>query len=323
MNAVKCTKYGSPDVLQLVEVDKPTPGNNEVLIRIYATVASPPDCAMRMGKPYLIRFFSGFLKPKNILGDVLAGEIEAIGKNVTKFKKGDRVYGSSDAGWGSYAQYICLRENGSLALKPENFDYGDSAAFSEGALTSLPFLRDKANIKKGQSILIIGASGSVGTTAVQLAKYFGAEVTGVCSSSNLELVKSLGADTTIDYTKKDFTGNGQTYDIIFDAVGKSSFSRCKKSLKQNGVYLSTNISLKIMLQMLWTAKIGSRKAIFAATGLRPSDEKSKDLNILKLLAETGKIKPPIDRTYSLEQIAEAHEYVESGHKKGNVVITIK
>jgi NADPH:quinone reductase-like Zn-dependent oxidoreductase len=216
-----------------------------------------------------------------------------------------------------------MPEDGALAIKPANLTCGDAAAVCVGALTALPFLRDQANIQSGQKVLIHGASGSVGTFAVQLAKYFGAEVTGVCSTTNLELVKSLGADKVIDYTKEDFTKNGQTYDIIFDTVGKSSFSRCKRSLKQRGVYLSTVPTPAIMLQMLWTSMFGSKKAMFTATGLRPSSEKTKDLTFLKKLIETGKIKPAIDRRYPLEQIAEAHSYVEKGHKKGNVVITLE
>lgn len=325
MKAIVYTKYGPPDVLQLKGLAKPDPKDNEVLIRIYATTVTAEDCAFRKGDPFMARLAvtGGFTKPtKTILGTQLAGEIVAVGKDVRRFKKGDQVYAALGAGLGAYAEYICLSESGALAIKPANMTYEQAAAVPSGALTALPFLREAANIQKGQKILINGASGSVGTYAVQLAKYFGAEVTGVCSSTNLELVKSLGADKVIDYTKEDFTKSHQTYDAIFDAIGKSSFSDCKRSLKPRGIYLSTVPTPAIMFQMFWTSKIGSQKAIFVATGLRASGEKTKDLTFLKELIEDGKLKPVIDRSYPLEQIVEAHSYVDKGHKKGNVVITI-
>ena len=323
MKVIICTKYGSPDVLQLKEVEKPTPKDNEVLIRIFAAIVSPSDCVFRKGEPFIARFFSGLIRPKNsIPGEMLAGEIEAVGKDVKLFKKGDQVFGSTGMSLGAYAEYICLPEEGVLTIKPANLTYEDAATVCDGALTALPFLRDKGNIQSGQKVLINGASGSVGTAAVQLAKYYGAEVTGVCSTANLELVKSLGADKVIDYTKEDFTQSGETYDVIFDAVGKSLFTRCKSSLTQRGVYLTTVPTLVIMLQMLWTSKIGNKRAIIAFTGLRPAREKTKDLIFLKELVEAGKIKSVIDRRYPLEQTAEAHRYVETGHKKGNVVITL-
>lgn len=323
MRAIVYTRYGPPDVLKLKEVDKPTVKDNEVLIRIYATVVTPSDSAGRKGDPFIIRFFTGLRRPKNtILGSELAGEIEAVGKGVKLFKKGDQVFGGSGTSFGAHAEFICLPEDGTLAIKPANMTYDEAAAISDGALTALPFLRDKANIQSGQKVLINGASGSVGTSAVQLAKYLGAEVTGVCSTTNLELVKSLGADKVIDYTREDFTKTGQTYDIIFDAVGKSSFSRCKRSLKQGGVYLLTVPTLAIFLQTLWTSKIGSKKAMIAFTGLRSSSEKTKDLILIKELVEAGKIKSVIDRRYPLEQTADAYTYVDTGHKKGSVVITL-
>jgi NADPH:quinone reductase-like Zn-dependent oxidoreductase len=316
MKAIVYTKFGPPDVLHLQEVEKPSPKANEVLIKIYATTVVKEDPDMRASPGY-----NGLLKPRNpILGQELAGEVESIGKNVTRFKPGDQVFGIDS--FGAYAEYKCMPENGALAIKPANLSYEDAASLPNGALTALPFLRDKGNIRSEQTVLIYGASGSVGSVAVQMAKYYGAEVTGVCSTTNLEWVKSLGVDQVIDYTKEDFTENGKTYDIIFDTIGKSSFSECKGSLTDEGIYLATVPTPVIMLQALWTAKSGSKKVKFAATGLRPSSEKIKDLVFLSELIEAGKIIPVIDRCYPLEQIAEAHQYVETGHKKGNVVITV-
>jgi len=272
--------------------------------------------AARKGKPSIVRLFTGLMRPKKpILGVELGGEIEAVGKDVKLFKEGDQVFGYS--GFGGNAEYTCLPEDGQLAKKPANMTYGEAAASCDGVLTALPFLRDKGNIQSGQKVLINGASGSIGSFAVQLAKYYGAEVTGVCSTANLELVRSLGADKVIDYTKEDFTESGETYDIVFDTVAKSSFSRCKRSLKQNGVYLSTIPTLGILLP-----KIGSKKAIFHAAGLRPPSERRKDLVFVKELIEAGKLRAAIDRSYPLERIVEAHRYVDKGHKKGNVVITV-
>jgi len=321
MKAVIATKYGPPDVLQLQEVEKPIPKDNEVLIKIYATTVNATDPMGRAGKPFMARLVPlSLTKPKNpILGGEFAGEIEAVGKSVTLYKEGDQVYGCRMES-GTHAEYVCMPEKKVLAIKPANMTYEEAAAIPGGALTALIFLRDKGNIQSGQKVLINGASGSVGTAAVQLAKYFGAEVTGVCSTTNLELVESLGADKVIDYTKEDFTKTGQTYDIIFDTVSKSSFPRCKGALKQKGVYLVTIPWPIILLQMLWTSMVGSKKAIFAATSFKFSTE---DLSSIKELIEAGKIKSVIDKTYPLEQMAEAHRYVEKGHKKGNVVITIE
>jgi len=320
MKAIVYTEYGPPDVLQLKEVDKPVPRDQEVLVKIHATTVTTAGLATRKGEPLAIRFTgTGLRRPKNpILGVELAGEIEAVGKAVQLFKEGDQVFGYS--GSGAYAEYICLSEDGVLAMKPANITYEEAAAACDGVLTALPFLRDGGNIQSGHKVLINGASGSIGTFAVQLAKYFGAEVTGVCSTTNLEMVRSLGADRVIDYTKEDFTKSGQTYDIIFDTVAKSSFSRCEGSLKQGGVYLTTFPAPATLFQMLWTSKFGGKKAVFAATGLRPPDEKTKDLLFLKELFEAGKIRSVIDRRYPLDQMVEAHRYVEKGHKKGNVVI---
>ena len=289
MKAVICEKYGAPEVLRIKEVEKPVPKDNEILIIIRATVTALPDCAFRKGSPFISRLFTGLTRPKYILGDVLSGVVEATGKDVKHFKNGDEIYGSSGTNFGTNAEYIVLSEDEAVTIKPINVSFGKAAAISEGALTALPFLRDSGNIKSksGQKILINGASGGVGVYALQLAKYFGAEVTGVCSSNNLELVKSLGADYVIDYTKEDFTKTSDTYDIIFDAVGKSSFSKCKNALKSNGVYLSTIPTLTLMYQMLLTSSSKKQKAIFSATGLRKTIEKKNDLIFLKELIEAG------------------------------------
>jgi NADPH:quinone reductase-like Zn-dependent oxidoreductase len=327
MKAIVCTKYGPPEVLQLKEVETPTPKNNEVLIRVYAATVAAEDPMMRSFKfPPLfwlpLRIIFGLIKPrKKILGSELAGEIESVGKEVKLFRKGDQVFGSDIKGLGAYAEYKCMSEDSVLAIKPANISYEEAAPVC-GALAALNILRDKANIQSGQKVLINGASGSIGTAAVQIARYFGAEVTGVCSTTNLELVKSLGADKVIDYTKEDFTESDDTYDVIFDTVSKSSFSRCKGSLTDEGVYFSAVPGLLILLQMLWTSKIGSKKAKFSATGLRPVRERLIFLKELIKLIEAGKIKSVIDRCYPMEQIAEAHRYVEKGHKKGNVIITL-
>lgn len=321
MKAIIVEKYGPPEVLALREIKKPAVKDSEVLIRIAATVAAPPDCAFRKGQPFLFRFFTGLAKPKHIPGDVLSGEIEETGPNVSLFKKGDRVYGSSGTNFGANAEYIALPEKEALAAKPDNISHAEAACISEGALTALPFLRDAGKIKAGQKVLINGASGGVGVYAVQLAKYFGAEVTGVCGVSNRELVMGLGADKAVDYTKEDFTETGDTYDIIFDAVGKSSFSHCKKALSPGGIYLSTVPTLSLLAQMLLTSKSCRSKAVFTSTGLRKPEEKKEDLIFLKRLIETGKIKPVVDRIYSLERMADAHRYVETGHKKGSVAVT--
>jgi NADPH:quinone reductase-like Zn-dependent oxidoreductase len=316
MKAIIYAKFGPPEVLQLQNVKKPTPKDNDVLVKIYATsvVKEDPDFRASPG-------FNGFLKPRNpILGQELAGVIEEVGSHVTQFRPGDQVYGIG--AFGAYAEYKCLPEDGALAIKPVNMSFLEAASVPNGALTALPFLRDKACVQPGQSVLIYGASGSVGAAAVQLARYYGAESTGVCSTSNLEWVKVLGAQQVIDYTREDFTKNGKAYDIIFDTVGKLPFSRCRSSLSKQGVFLTTGIMFENMLQVLGTSRTGGRKAMFAATGLRPAREKAKDLVFLRELIEAGKLKAVIDRCFSLEEIAEAHRYVEKGHKKGNVVITV-
>jgi NADPH2:quinone reductase len=320
MKAILCTKYGPPEVLQLKEVEKPVPKDNEVLIKIYATTVTSPDGLMRSGESLLGRMILGLKKPREkyrILGLELAGEVEAVGKNVKRFREGDQVYGFTGFSPGAYAEYKCMSEAGSLAVKPSNMTYEEAASIVDGATTALFFLKNKAHIKKGEKVLINGASGSMGTAAVQLAKYFGAEVTGVCSSANVELVKSLGADKVIDYTKEDFTKNGKTYDIIFDVISKSSFLQCKSSLKEKGRYIVTIQGLIPVVQTLWTRVTGNKRVIFTW-----SIDKAEALVFLRELIEAGKFKAVIDRCYPLEQIAEAHRYVDLGHKKGNVVITV-
>jgi NADPH:quinone reductase-like Zn-dependent oxidoreductase len=325
MKAIVYTEYGPADVLHLQEVEKPAPKDHEVLIKVHAATVTTGDCNVRgftfvpPGFGPLPRLMFGLKKPKiAILGTELAGEVEAIGEAVTLFKKGDQVFGIGSDRFGAYAEYACRPEKGALAIKPANLTYEEAAALPFGAGTALYFLRDMAKIKRGQKVLVNGASGGVGVYAVQLARHYGAEVTGVCSTANVELVKSLGADKVIDYTREDFTQNGETYDVIVDiVVGKTSFSRYKNSLKPKGLYLAVAGGLQEGVQMLWTSITGGKKVIFVS-----STERKEDLVFLKDLVEAGKLKPVIDRRYPLEQTAEAHRYVDTGHKKGSVVITV-
>jgi len=320
MKAIVCTSYGSPEVLELKEVEKPAPNVKEILIKVYASTVTAGDVRLRSftWAPWFWlpgRIMYGFRKPRrNIPGNELAGEIESVGKNVTQFSTGEQIFGIIwETSFGlANAEYICLPEK-CVTLKPINMTYEEAAAVSIGGLTALVLLR-KGKIQSGQKVLILGASGSVGTFAVQLARYYGAEVTGVCSTTNIEMVKSLGAHKVIDYTKDDFRKNNQTYDLIFDAVMKTSFSKCKSSLVPKGVFITVDFPI---LQALWTSIAGGKKVVFGIA------TKIEDLNFLRELIEAGKIKSVIDKCYPLEQTAEAHGYVEKGHKKGNVVITVE
>jgi len=327
MKAIVWTEYGPPDVLQLKEVEKPTPKEDEVLIRIVATTVTAGDCEQRSLKLPIwyrlpMRAYVGFKRPERItiLGMDLAGEIEAVGKDIKRFKNGDQVFGSSGLGFGANAEFICLPEEpeeGALAIKPANMTYEQAAAVPVGGLEALCFLR-QGNVHSGQKVLINGAGGTIGTFAVQLARYFEAEVTGVDSTGKLDMLRSIGADQVIDFTQEDFTTGGEIYDFILDVVGKSSFSGSIRSLKQNGRYLIANPGLSQMVRGRWTSMTSSKKVIFGA-----AYPKTEDLIYLKELIEAGKIKSVIDRRYPLEQIPEAHRYVETGGKKGHVVITVE
>jgi NADPH:quinone reductase-like Zn-dependent oxidoreductase len=323
MKAIVCTKYGPPDVLQLKELQKPTPKDNEVLVRVHAATVTMGDCELRSLKlPLLWKLFVriefGFRAPrKKILGQELAGEIESVGKDVRLFRKGDQVFAFTGLRLGAYAEYNCLPEKGLMAIKPANMSFEEAATVPVGGLHACYFLR-KANVQSGQKVLINGAGGSIGTIAVQLAKSFGAEVTGVDSTRKLDMLRSIGADKAIDYTQEDFTKNGESYDVIFDAVGKSPYSRCIKSLKEKGFYLLGNPGLSQPVRGVWTSKTSGKKVIGGTISY-----KTEDLVFLKELIEAGKIRSVIDRRYPLEQTAEAHRYVDTGQKAGNVVITVE
>lgn len=319
MKAIVNTEYGTPEVLKLMEVEKPTPKNNEVLIKIRATTVNRTDCGFRKPEYFIVRLISGLFRPKKtILGSEFAGEIEAVGKDVKTFNLGDQVFGLSTYNFGTHAEYICIPEKKSITTKPTNMTYEEAAAVCDGLMLGINFIK-KIDFTRPQKILINGASGSIGSACVQLARYYGAEITAVCNTKNLELVKSLGANEVIDYTAEDFTENGQLYDFILDTVGKSSFFRCKKLLKPGGVYISSELgymSQNIYLT-LWTSIFVGKKVKFPI----PTDSK-KDMIFFKELIEAGNYKAVIDRKYSLEQIIEATKYVETGEKTGNVVITL-
>jgi NADPH:quinone reductase-like Zn-dependent oxidoreductase len=322
MKAMVCTKYGSPDVLQLREVEKPVPTSNEVLIKVHAATVTTASVIGRTGKPYFVRLFFGFSKPRNpILGQELAGEIEAIGSDVKSFEIGDKVFGMTGTALGAHAQYKCMNENSALTSMPRNAAFDDAAAIVEGGLTALNFLKHKAGIQEGPHVVIYGASGSVGTASIQVAKAFGTTVTAICSGANFDLVKSLGADFAIDYRQENFTENGSTYDIIFDTVGKLSFSRCKNSLTPTGIYLDAG-DIGTIIPMMWTSLFGGRKAILTTTYTRSAEANLADLETLKRLFERGSIRAVIDRQYPLDDLANAYRYVDTGRKKGSLVINI-
>ena len=323
MKAVVCTKYGPPDVLQLKEVAKPVPKDNEVLIKVYATTVNRTDCATLRAKPFFARLFTGIFKPKKqIPGTEFAGKIEAVGKNVTSLKAGDKVFGFDDQGLGAHAQYITITEDKALTTIPRNITYEQAAASTEGAHYAYNFI-NKVDIKSGQKVLVNGATGAIGSAAVQLLKYFDVNVTAVCNTKNIELVKSLGANKVIDYTKEDFTKDEEKYNFVFDTVGKSSFAKCKPLLQSSGIYISSdlghlaqNVFLPLITPII-KPLIGNKKTVFPF----PTDTKRTVLLIKKLIEE-GKFIAVIDRKYPLEQIIEAYKYVETGQKTGNVVITL-
>lgn len=325
MKAIVWTKYGPPDVLQLQEVAKPTPTDTQILIKIHAATVLSADSDLRGLKVHLalrlpLRLILGLRKPRiPVLGQELAGEIEAVGKDVTRFRVGDQVFAWTGLRLGAYAEYTCLPEKAVVAIKPSTMTYAEAATLAVGGLEAAKFL-GKGSVQSGQKVLINGAGGSIGTFAIQIAKYFGADVTGVDSTEKLDMMRSIGADQVIDYTQEDFTKSGKTYDIIFDVIGKSSFPRSIKALTQNGRYLLGNPRLFQRLRGRWASTRSTRQVISWTS--RTASEIREDINFLKELIEAGKIKSVIDRTYPLEQTAEAHRYVDAGHKKGNVVISV-
>ena len=320
MKAIIHTQYGSPEVLQLAEIDRPTPKDNDILVKIYASTVNRTDCGFRSAEYFISRFFSGLFRPNNqVLGNEFAGVVEAVGKNVTMFKPGDRVFGYNDKTFGGNAEYLVVGEESPVTTIPENISFETAACSTEGSHYALCDLR-AAKIQPGQQYLINGTTGAIGSAAVQLAKYFGCEVTAVCDSKHMELVKSLGADHVVDYTSEDFTKLTTTFDVVFDAVGKSTFSKCKPLLKKKGIYMSTELgpgSQNPFLAMI-TPWLGGKKVLFPIPFM-----KKEDLLFIKELLESGKFKPLIDRSYPLEKTREAHYYVETGQKIGNVVITVR
>lgn len=319
MKAMIQISYGPPEVIVPQEIAKPSPGNKEILIRIHAAKVGPSDCTFRKGDPFMIKLIYGLSKPKFAIGGCeLAGEVVVIGKEVNHFKAGDRILGMSIKNFGAYAEYKCISEESPLAVIPDNISFEEAVGVCDGGTTALTFLRDKAKLRKGQKVLINGASGAVGIYAVQLAKYYGAEVTGVCSAGNECLVRKAGADFIIDYTQQDFSKADKAYDVVFDAVGKRSFSACKRVLTTKGIYLSTVPKLSIILQMMWTSLFKGKRAVFATAGLM---QNKANLVFLMELARNGTLKAVIDRRFPLELLPDAHKYVETERKKGNVIIT--
>jgi NADPH:quinone reductase-like Zn-dependent oxidoreductase len=317
MRAVVHDRYGPPEVLRLEEVERPVPKDDEVLVKVHATTVNRSDCGWRSAKPFITRYFTGLRRPKRrILGSELAGEVEAVGKAVTEFEVGDRVFGVNY--FGAHAEFVCMPEDRPLAQMPTGMSFEQAATVCEGAILALTCL-SKADLREGRSILIYGASGSIGTAAVQLAKYFGADVTAVCNTKNLELVRSLGADRVIDYTQEDFTKNGTTYDVVFDAVGKHSFRRCRRSVKPGGIYIETDLGFlwHVPILAFATRRIGDKRVT-----LPTPNYTKKDVLFLRELIEAGRYRAVVDRSYPLEQVVEATRYVETGQKTGNVVLTV-
>jgi NADPH:quinone reductase-like Zn-dependent oxidoreductase len=332
MKAAIYTKYGAPDVLHLEEIEKPVPQDNEILVKIQATTVNYGDLLARNFSNLSLREFNmptplwlpvrlsfGWSKPKNpILGSEFAGVVEGVGKDVTRFKPGDQVFGYLGQNMGAYAAYCCVREDGLVALTPANMRSEEAATLPYGVIMAVSIL-EKARLQPGQRVLINGASGAIGAAAVQLAKYYGAEVTGVCGTPRVEFVQALGADKVIDYTKEDFTQNGETYDLIFDVLGRSSFSRCKQVLAADGTYLLVSFKTRQLLQMLWTSIRGSKQKVICAF----ASENAESLDFVRELVEAGQYRTVIDRCFPMEEAAEAHRYVEAGHKRGNVVIVME
>jgi len=321
MKATVATGYGLPDVLRLQVVQKPIPKSDEVLVRVMTAAATTADAMMRTGKPYIARLFVGITKPKKAIpGTGFAGVVEQVGQGVTAFKKGDRVFGETTFGFSSNAEYLTISQNGVILPMPENLDFSEAANFCDGHLTSYNFLKEIAKVKPGQKVLINGASGALGTSAIQIARYMGAHVTAVCSGRNVGLVRSLGADEVIDYLQKDFTKSDRKYDYVYDTIGKSSFSACKNILSEKGIYLSPVLKFSLLLQMIKTSLFGQKKAKFEATGANKEEKLRYLLSEVLDIYKEGRLKTVIDRQFPLEKVAEAHQYIDSGRKKGNVVI---
>lgn len=322
LQQVTQSRYGGPEVLEIREVPRPAPGEHEVLVRIEAFTVTLADCAFRRADPFITRFFTGLFRPRNlVLGDDIGGVVEAVGSKVTRFRVGEAVFGSAGASLGGAAEYVCLSEGEAITQRPQALDAGQGAGLSYGYLTAMPFIRDEGEVKSGDRVLIHGAASSVGVVAVQLARLLGAEVTAVCSARNADLVRGLGADHVIDRAKTDFTLAAQSYDVIFDAVGKSSFGRCKTALKPGGIYLTTVPSLAILWHML-TKRTPGKRGKLATTGLRPVNAKLKDLQTLVELVEAGAVRAVTDRRFPLAEIADAHRYVETERKAGDVVVEV-
>lgn len=322
MKAAVQRGYGSPDLLEIADVEQPTPGHHDVLVRIRAAAITLSETMTRTGRPILVRLFSGLMRPKQpILGSEFAGTITAVGRDVTKFAVGDEVFGSTGSAYGSFAEFVCMSEDAFLAIKPLEMTYEEAAPVC-GGLAAWNFLHDKANLHEGQRVLVNGASGSIGTMAVQLAKSFGAEVTAVTSTGNIDLVRSLGADEVIDGTDEDFTRRPDTYDVIFDAESESSFARCRRKLTPDGMYLRTFPGPMILFQMLWTSKFGRKRAVVSATGLMPVEKRLAFLENLKKLVDAGEIRSVVDRSYPLDELADAYRYAERGDQRGSVVVTV-